>query len=343
MNMSKRLEYIDCVRGVAMILVVWGHCIQHLIGGDLFWNNPMHIFVCSFHVALFMFVSGLFLGRSFKIPLKNVVFSKIKRLLIPLYLWSIIYSVIYYLLFNTQYSFYQFFIENPFKSFWFLRSVFICYVVSCFFMKILKKDIYACVVSVLFMLILPDNLRLALDKYVYIFFWCGYFFYKYLYWILKYKRLILVLSIISFFVVYVLWQNEFYIYRYGMSFYKVGGVENVEFVDLLSHLNILIARLIIGLSGSIMIYLIIEMIYGKYLYVVSIIGKETLEIYVVHFFYINIISCNINNVIKNDWLCNVLIIPLCVIIVLLLSVVSIRGLNSFPRLSFWLFGRKYEK
>lgn len=54
--MNKRLYYIDNLRGLLIILVVLGHCIQNL---DLdFDHNIVFRYIYSFHMPLFMFISG---------------------------------------------------------------------------------------------------------------------------------------------------------------------------------------------------------------------------------------------------------------------------------------------
>ena len=53
--MSKRIEYIDAAKGLAMILVVIGHCHWkgHLAGSLIY----------SFHMPLFFIISGFFLKQ----------------------------------------------------------------------------------------------------------------------------------------------------------------------------------------------------------------------------------------------------------------------------------------
>lgn len=52
--MNKRLYYIDNLRGLLIILVVLGHCIQNL---DLdFDHNIVFRYIYSFHMPLFMFI-----------------------------------------------------------------------------------------------------------------------------------------------------------------------------------------------------------------------------------------------------------------------------------------------
>lgn len=51
--MKARLDYIDVARGMAMGLVVLGHCYGSV-------GAPVNRFILSFHMPLFFFLSGLF-------------------------------------------------------------------------------------------------------------------------------------------------------------------------------------------------------------------------------------------------------------------------------------------
>ena len=65
----KRNISIDSIRGLAIVLMVFGHCIQ-CGSGQLFFDNHFYfdIFlykvIYSFHMPLFAFVSGLFIYSS---------------------------------------------------------------------------------------------------------------------------------------------------------------------------------------------------------------------------------------------------------------------------------------
>ena len=67
-----RNVYIDIVKAVAIILVVFGHCIQYGSGSEFlsstaFFENKVFIFIYSFHMPLFMLVSGYLFAYSLKI------------------------------------------------------------------------------------------------------------------------------------------------------------------------------------------------------------------------------------------------------------------------------------
>lgn len=56
----KRMPQFDVLKLFAIYLVIWGHCIQYLISRYP-PEEPMWYFIYSFHMPLFMIVSGFFL------------------------------------------------------------------------------------------------------------------------------------------------------------------------------------------------------------------------------------------------------------------------------------------
>ena len=95
-----RNVYIDIVKAVAIILVVFGHCIQYGSGSEFlsstaFFENKVFIFIYSFHMPLFMLVSGYLFAYSLKDinstdGLKRTIIKKVKQLIIPLFSWSFV-------------------------------------------------------------------------------------------------------------------------------------------------------------------------------------------------------------------------------------------------------------
>ena len=130
--MGKRIEYIDFIKGICIFIVVWGHSIQNLGDGNDFWTNPVHEFICSFHMPIFMLVSGFFFSKSIGKPLMQNIIRRFKQLILPCFGWSLVLVAI-----NIGYMLYAGIIPSPagtlkslfmetFTRFWFLRSVFIC-------------------------------------------------------------------------------------------------------------------------------------------------------------------------------------------------------------------------
>ena len=87
---SKRYRFLDIARGIAIFLMVLGHCVQ--------WKS-VYNFIYLFHMAVFMFISGyLFKNRTFN-NLKDLI-SFLKRKIKQLYLFYLKYEVLFLLLTN---------------------------------------------------------------------------------------------------------------------------------------------------------------------------------------------------------------------------------------------------
>ncbi len=84
-----RLNYIDIARGIAIILMVLGH-IHHI---------PLRTFIFSFHMPLFIIVSGMFFNT--KENLKDIVKKIVKNLFIP-YMLAIWFTHILNFIFYKQ-------------------------------------------------------------------------------------------------------------------------------------------------------------------------------------------------------------------------------------------------
>ena len=118
--MSKRIISLDLLKLVAIFLVLYGHALQHLVSVDK-TDIGMFRFITSFHMPLFMAISGYFAASSLRFNLKEFVIRKGRQLLVPAVTGSLIVSCIYYAL-DADVNFKGLIIYGL----WFLRSLFIC-------------------------------------------------------------------------------------------------------------------------------------------------------------------------------------------------------------------------
>ena len=72
----ERIEYIDLIKGVGIILVLLGH---------LPINETLHMQIYSFHMPLFMFISGLVAFNRSDYGFWSYFKQKFFRLLIPFF------------------------------------------------------------------------------------------------------------------------------------------------------------------------------------------------------------------------------------------------------------------
>ena len=58
-----RIDYVDKLKGLAIILVVMGHVMEQSFGINDMFSNWTYM---SFHMPLFIFLSGMFALKSFE-------------------------------------------------------------------------------------------------------------------------------------------------------------------------------------------------------------------------------------------------------------------------------------
>lgn len=79
MASKKRLVWLDMAKGLAIVLMVLGHCLDSEL--------PMRIFIYSFHMPLFFVLAGFTMHAK---PRMQVIRSSARRLLVPYFLVSAI-------------------------------------------------------------------------------------------------------------------------------------------------------------------------------------------------------------------------------------------------------------
>ncbi len=134
-----RENRIDFIRGIAVFLMLWGHCIQHFSTQQTdFYEDHVFRFIYSFHMPLFMMISGyLFFESARKRNLKEIIEHKGKGILYPILMFSAINwflsNFIYYIL---RRDFAALLTGFKLDGLWFLWSVLSCSIALAFVIKI---------------------------------------------------------------------------------------------------------------------------------------------------------------------------------------------------------------
>lgn len=222
MNFKKRIEWVDLAKGIAILLVVFGHALQGTINsngltlfGDYSSITVIYKIIYGFHMPLFFFLSALFTGF-LKRSAKSVILQKTKRLLVPYFIWSLV--VAFFMQIASKYTnsglgIIDFLISPivPFSEYWFLYVLFFMFVfyllMRIFFHSKTRKIVL--IISVLLFIIepfLPNYWILINFSKNLVFFAIGTYFFD-LMDIIKIKKtnLILVISAIIFLIINLLY------------------------------------------------------------------------------------------------------------------------------------------
>lgn len=290
--MKKRNEYLDLCKAIAIILVIVGHCIQcgqgeEFLNNNLFYENRLFIFIYSFHMPLFMLISGYLFSKTVKSSdYKVIIKSKIKQLLIPLVCSSFINTLIntYFRVINNKNITLLWGLKKIFSNFidgpWFLWAIWWCSAVTLFVHVIFKDHPLLHILGLLLTFILPDSCGLDLYKFMYPYFVLSYYFGYYDIDKIFNKCINSIYVKITVCILYIVsirfFSNDTYIYTSG---YTLIGKE------YLRQLIINIYRFYIGLLGSIVVLYVIrylknvinEFVLKRLLH----IGKNSLGLYLI--------------------------------------------------------------
>lgn len=157
--------YIDVVKGIAIILMLWGHCIQYSAAeGFQAFDHGIYQFIYSFHMPLFMLISGYLFFFSFeKRDLKTLLVHRIQGMLQPIVFANalniLLSSIPTYLLYRVIYIFDGALLVGM-TNLWFLLCVLsssIAVAVACKTTGNLWLRILFLILGVFFVALFPDN------------------------------------------------------------------------------------------------------------------------------------------------------------------------------------------
>lgn len=135
-----RLEWVDYAKGIGIILVVYGHVLRGIkdaamgIFPEFFYYSDNIVY--SFHMPLFFFLSGMFVNKSLSKG-KGFIGDKIKTIVYPYFLWSLISGGVQVLMSNYTTKGRQIedlfvILHQPLGEYWFLYVLFLCYLLYAF-------------------------------------------------------------------------------------------------------------------------------------------------------------------------------------------------------------------
>ena len=266
--MGNRIQYIDRLKGLAIILVVIGHLIAFTTDNR---PNPVNQLIVSFHMPLFMFLSGFVIS-----PPKDIqtLFKKAIRFILPMIWVGLLFTYI------VGKNFQSFLTDHYKNGYWYLYILTIYYIsmywygkihlhkLVVFFDLLLLVFVYTCFAYVDKTLDsdLSDTLGIGLCKSYWIYFFIGYLVRKYdLAKLLDKYNSIFSIAILSYLPL-------FYAYENGIF---------VRFCQIVPLTAIIVLFYLFRARKHVFSFM--DRVLGD-------IGRCTLDIYIYHYFLLRIIN-----------------------------------------------------
>lgn len=303
----------DAVKLWAIFLVIYGHCVQHLLPG-FEYENYVYLFIYSFHMPLFMMVSGYFSHSSMCLSYSDFLRKKARQLLLPCITWGGIIILVRFLLCDPQSI--SIILRN---DLWFLKSLFLCMVLTYGALKVPKK--YRFLVFVVLMMITQFSLFRMKDMFVP--FIAGYYLKEYWQFMKKYNALFFFCFFIIYFIICITSINP--------SFFDVQRTSMIGFISKQSVIWLA------GISGS-MIFIILMNVFSNWISLrVCKLGQYTLGIYFVQTVFLETVLSHYITISSNDnYIIYLVIFPLVCVLLIFLSVGIVDGIekNRITKLFF---------
>lgn len=337
---TKRLLSFDALKLFAIFLVIWGHCIQEFNSLPCH-EISMYRYIYSFHMPLFMMISGFFSVSSLKLKFSIFIKKKFKNLIYPVLAWGGIGWIIFESLSSFHYGSPELCFTGLFTDFywiadfWFLKSCFICYVLAyCECHSKIKKAYSIPIFILIGMAIIPFHVWMLFPCFI-----IGRELRqnKSLMGIILYYKYILLLL---FFLLLLFWDIE--------TWDKSSGIPNINTIDLQEWLIFVfykLYRILIGIIGSltfISFFLILfkKRIQSNYIKQCIDFGKYTLEIYLIQFVLFDwILNNNIIIGASNTLLFNLLETPFIACTILCICIIIAKVINQSKILRKYLLGK----
>ncbi|WP_257496252.1 acyltransferase family protein [Aeromonas allosaccharophila] len=284
-NLSRDI-FVDQLKGLAILLVVFGHSLQTTYPD--FDNNIYFRIIYSFHMPLFMFISGWVATYSnFNSSFYSFAGGKFKRLVVPFLAW---YLISYYVN-QSNYTLDEYLlnlVKSPDFGLWFLWVLFLCHM-TLFLSKKLASYIgdYHLLLALIAVSFIPMKyFGFELLKWQFQFFFFGYFIGKNIDFFSKRKYWILTTASILFPFLSTSWH------RLHLPTFMVDLRAGVYSETLLACIDKFYS-LIVPLSGIGFTFVVAAAILAlskRLANYLAWIGLFTMDIYAIHFYFLGKVS-----------------------------------------------------
>ncbi|MBE6069779.1 MAG: hypothetical protein E7211_19115 [Clostridium lundense] len=327
---SKRNIKLDILKGIAIFCMVWGHVIQYGTANGLdFFENPIFQFIYSFHMPLFMIISGYLAYTS--IHKRRILQQWIhwgRTLLIPLISWTFIAYFIYNLaLFIVKGSLER--IAFSPMLYWFIISLIVCGVIATL-VKFLFNDSII-VYTLIEIVLIVTTINVFNIGWMFPFFMAGYLINNYS----QKSKLIFdrvcTACLFLFPILMMFYSSGTYSYLSGgllMDFLS-GTLSSMSFVEYGGVVLHNVYKLLTGFAGCGFLYCVVEKMLQINIPIVTAtfawFGKESLNIYLISVVIVSLLFgrllslFNITNIVIYDFL---ITLPIAIITTLLITYIG---------------------
>ncbi|GAA3947720.1 acyltransferase [Microbacterium soli] len=175
---DRRIGWMDLLRGLSILLVILHHSTQivvYRIGEVPGFFEFLSSFFAPYRMPMLMFLSGLLVAGSLHAPTGKYVWGKVRRIVWPIIVWTVIYAVSERIVGQGEYMPWELGFWNTYL--WFMQFIFAYYILALL-MRWVPVWILVAVPFVL-MFVIPAELEL-LQRFFYLmpFFFLGAFIEK---------------------------------------------------------------------------------------------------------------------------------------------------------------------
>lgn len=292
--MCKRNNCLDIAKGIAVLLMVWGHCIQFGSGNTFlqqqcYYDDVIYRSIYSFHMPLFAIIGGYLLSCSLKKrSTLNVMSTRLKSLGLPILVWSLVNYIIKistYGLADGIIGIMKQYFWTWMSTHWFLWAMLFCSICVILIHAICNDSVVVFIVMFVLNMIITDRFNLSYFKFLYPFFVVGYLWEdksvgKRVENLLQSKAKLVLGFLIIWLLLLTQFHKEMFIYQSGFTLL---GKENLGM-----YLYIDVFRVLIGVCGSALILLLTSFLDGTRCGIVlAKLGKRSLGVYIINS-YVNL-------------------------------------------------------
>lgn len=258
---SNRNISLDILKGIAIFCVVWGHFIQQgTLSAINFQENPVFQLIYSFHMPLFMLISGYLMYQSInKRTLLQQWIHWGKTLVLPLLSWTIIANlfilICHYVKFGSIIGF-----TINIMQYWFIISLLACGILATILKKLFNNR--TSVFLLILLIIFITGINSFSMGWMFPFFVGGYIAGKYSHKITQNPHLITVICLIlypillMFYTPTTLWYSSFI----SISDIILGSPINITIENWFTSISINAYKILTGFAGCGFMYCVVKLL-----------------------------------------------------------------------------------